>query len=209
MDLDHLSEKFLLALVGIAGVILGVVLTSLKELVFNCHKRKKDAEYLGVRVSSLLDRFVWGCVDVIYDDGTDRGQLSDNEYAYPQVETPSFQPELLQVEWKSIPAQVMAEVLNFPNLISRADRRIGDAFENANPPDFDDGYAQRQYDYALLGIEAARIANILRSLVKITILVEDQADSLQRLSVAKQEYEKRKAERERLHRETWPGLPQA
>ena len=55
-------------LIGFSGVILGAILTVAREF-WNDHRTKKKAQFLAIRVTTMLDRFVEGCVSVVSDDG--------------------------------------------------------------------------------------------------------------------------------------------
>ena len=58
----------------------------------------------------------------------------------------------------------MYEILSFPNQIDAANHRIDGAFEyDAGPPDYEEGFEERQYQYAVLGLKAAYLADQLRT----------------------------------------------
>ncbi|WP_406662954.1 hypothetical protein [Gallaecimonas sp. GXIMD1310] len=152
------------AIFGLLGVALGVFLTVAKEWWFQSRKNKKDAEYLSIQVISMLDRFVSGCSAVVDDDGLCHGQPDQDGYHRIQVKTPSFEPEAAKVEWKSLPANLMYEVLTFPNKVEIANNTISAIFEyGTTPPDYVEGFEERQYLYAELGLEAAELASKLRA----------------------------------------------
>lgn len=151
------------AIYGLVGVALGVFLTVVKEWWFQHRKNVKDAEYLSIQMISMLDRYVAGCVEVVCDDGLYMGQPDEQGYSRIQVEPPNFEPEVAKVEWKSLPTALMYEVLTFPNKIEVANNRISAAFEYAaSPPDYGEGFEERQLQYAELGLEANDIASKLR-----------------------------------------------
>jgi hypothetical protein len=150
------------AIFGLIGVIVGAALTTLKEWWFQRQKDKKEREYLVIQVSGQLERFVAGCVEVVRDDGTYHGQRDKNGECHVQVPAPTFAPETLNVEWKSLDARLMYEILDFPSRVAEADSWIESAHENAFPPDFDDLFEERQYQYAKLGLAASSLAARLR-----------------------------------------------
>ena len=155
------------AIIGLIGVVLGACLTLLKEWLFQCIKNKKEYEYLSIRISCMLDSFIAGCANVVQDDGTSHGQYDPDGYAKIQVETPSFDPESIEVEWKSLPAKLMYEILNFPNEVETANQIINSTFEYDDPPEYGEGFQERQYQYAHLGIKAYKLATKLRNLSKL------------------------------------------
>lgn len=147
------------AIFGLAGVALGALLTVAKEWWFQRRRDRKDAEYLAIQVSCMLERYVSRCAEVVGDDGLCEGQPDENGCRRIQVSVPKFEPELAKVEWKSLPAALMYEVLDFPNKTEIASGSVNAAFEyGATPPDFEEGFEERQYQFATLGIEASRLA---------------------------------------------------
>lgn len=150
------------ALIGLLGVIVGALMTAGKDIWVERRSRQKNAEYLAIRVVSLLDRFIEGCTGVAGDDGLSYGQPNEDGEREIQVSTPEFQVQSLDVDWKSIPAQLMYEILSFPDLVSAATHRVNGAFEFADPPDYEEGFEERQYQYAALGLKAAQISTELQ-----------------------------------------------
>ena len=150
------------AFFGLLGVSLGTGLATLKEWWFNRRSDTRDATYLAVQVVGQLDRFVFACSEVVTDDGLCRGQRDEHGYRCAQVKPPKFSPESLNVEWRSIPADLMYEILDLPYKAEVAMHIIEGASENADPPDFDDFFEERQLQYANLGLLAAATAGRLR-----------------------------------------------
>jgi hypothetical protein len=151
------------AVFGLIGVALGALLTVAKDWWFQRRENRKDAEYLAIQVSCALEQYVGRCADVVGDDGLSYGQPDENGYRRIQVATPTFNPELLKVEWKSLPANLMYEVLDFPYKAEVANQSVVGTFEyEATPPDFDEGFEERQLQFANLGIAASKLAAKLR-----------------------------------------------
>jgi len=150
------------------GVVLGVLLNAIKEWWFQRGKSKKDLEYLAIRISCVLDTFVNGCADVVADDGLCYGQPDQDGCRSIQTKAPNFDPLSFEVEWKALPANLMYEVLSLPNQIEAANHKISGAFEYAaSPPDYEEGFEERQMQYATLGLKAYDLASKLRSIGKL------------------------------------------
>jgi hypothetical protein len=162
------------AVFGLVGVLLGGFLTIGREWWFLRRKNRKDAEYLSVQVSCALERYVSQCAEVVSDDGLCDGQPDEHGYRRIQIPSPTFSPESLNVEWKSLPASLLYEVLDFPHRADRASRVISNVFEYAAlPPDFDEGFEERQFQFANLGISASQLAVKLREHVGLLKKSED------------------------------------
>lgn len=152
------------AVIGLIGVIVGAIITGTKELWMAWRSCQKDGKYLAIRVVSIFDRYVEGCTEVVSDDGLYQGQRDADGCRHLQASLPEFEIQSLDVDWKAIPANLMYEILSFPNLINTANHRIDGAFEYAaGPPDYEEGFEERQYQYAVLGLKAASLADQLRS----------------------------------------------
>jgi hypothetical protein len=154
------------AIFGLVGVVLGALLTIAGEWWLQSRKTRKDAEYLSIQVSCELERYVVKCAEVVGDDG--RGEEPPDEHGcYSiQVQAPKFDPMSLKVEWKSLPAKLMYDILDFPYTAEIANRAVSAAFESdAGPPDYWEGFEERQLQFANLGIRASRLATKLRKRV--------------------------------------------
>ena len=151
------------AIIGLVGVALGVLLGILKDWIFQRAKRKKEYEYLAIKVVCELDRFVYRCVDVAHDDGTVYGQYDKDGSARIQVTPPEFNPNDLDVDWRSLPSNLMYEILNLPNKIEVANEIISSVFEHvAGGPYYEEGFEARQLHYSELGLLAMNLAVTLR-----------------------------------------------
>ena len=151
------------AIFGLIGVLLGAVLTTLSNLWLGHRSSRKKAEYLAIRVSCIFDRYVDGCVAVVQDDGLLEGQPNPDGTREDRVPTPELEIQKIDVDWQSLPSELMYEILSFPNRIEEADQKIDIvATYEAFPPDYEEAFEERQFQYSILGIQAAEIAGKLR-----------------------------------------------
>lgn len=156
------------AIIGLVGVALGVLLGILKDWIFQKAKRKKEYEYLATRVACELDRFVYRCVDVANDDGTSYGQYDKDGCACIQVTPPEFNPLELDVDWRSLPSNLMYEILNLPNKVETANAAISSVFDHVTvPPHYEEGFEARQLHFSELGLLAMDLAKRLRKFAKL------------------------------------------
>ena len=183
------------AIFGLVGVALGALLTVAKEWWFQSRKNRKDAEYLSIQVSCELERYVARCAEVVGDDGLYQGQPDENGYHTIQVEPPKFEPKSFNVEWKSLPANLMYEILDFPYNAEVAGQSVSAAFEHAaTPPDFSEGFEERQLQYATLGIAASQLAAKLRNYVALPARSISKWDSVRYMEEQKAAIELRRTE---------------
>ena len=147
-------------LIGIAGVFVGALLTILREFFNEWRSKRNDARYLAVRVSCQLDHFISGCFEVVCDNGVEdqQGCLVTNS------KTPTIDLDGIDGKWQSMRFDLMYRILDLPNRLNYAKEVISIAAEYGDgAPDYRDAFRARQYQYALLGIEANEIAETLRS----------------------------------------------
>jgi len=164
-----MDEKYIYALFGIVlGSVLSAIFGVARELYSERRSKKKEAEYLAIRMVCILESFMEGCASVVGDDGTWHGQTDPDGYSSLQVTPPELDVNLSDVNWKSLPPDLMYEILYFPNLVKDADSFIESTFEHvASPPDFSEGFEEKQYQYSQLGIMASELTTKLRKKYKI------------------------------------------
>lgn len=188
------------AIFGLVGVALGALLTVVREWWFQSRKNRKDAEYLAIQVSCELERYVARCADVVGDDGLYHGQPDEHGYHVIQVAAPKFDPMSFKVEWKSLPTDLMYEILDFPYKAEIADHAVSNTFEYAaDPPDYYEGFEERQFQYATLGIAASRLATKLCKYVELPSRAVGDWDPVRYMEEQRSAIESRRAERAARH----------
>jgi len=159
------------AVSGLAGVALGGFLTSNRDRSREAASNAKAANYLAILVVAHLDRFVDGCVNVVGDDGTSYGQPAGEGGVHePTVDRPKFDPLAIDVDWKSLPADLLYPILNLPYQIETLEHHIGAVAEFDHPPDYVDTFWARQHGYALLGLRVSSLATRLRDYANLPAL---------------------------------------
>ena len=151
------------AVFGLIGVIVGGLLSIAKDWWLEKLSRAKNAEYLVIQISCALEQYALRCADVVNDDGLSYGQRDKDGCCRVQVTPPEFEPKTFDVEWKSLPVDLMDEILYFPYKAKLAAQHIAavEKYE-AGPPDYEEFFEERQRQYATLGIAAWELAGKLR-----------------------------------------------
>lgn len=127
----------------------------------------RQSAYLASQLGPALREFASECIAVTYDDGTEEGRPSgDNGTCQPTVKSPRFSPEAFAVEWKALPADLMTDVLTFPE--HRADKLavLSDPGYD-DPPDHDDYFSQRMLVHAEIGLAALHLVDALHAHAKL------------------------------------------
>lgn len=161
----NILEPLISAVTALGGVWLGGHLTSKREASRERERVEKEASYLSIIVVAQLDRFLNGCVDVAFDDGTSEGRPAgrDGTSHETTVQTPTFAPLDLDVDWKVLPAELMYGILNLPHQIEQLAHRVARAEDVSSAPDYAELFWTRQGGYALLGLEVSALAQRLRA----------------------------------------------
>jgi hypothetical protein len=160
-------QSLISASAGLAGVGLGAYLTYAREEAKELVRRHEETSYLAIFVISHLDRFANACVDVAYDDGTEEGRPAGSGGSHKiTVQAPTFDPLLLNVNWKVLPADLMYGILGFPYRLEQLEHHIKtDGFDD--PPEHCEFFWARQAGYAAIGLEASALSQKLRSHAKL------------------------------------------
>ena len=157
------------AVFGLIGVLVGLIFTWAKDIWSGRIARKGRARYLAMRVVCILDEYVHRCTEVAMDNG----QRNKDGYLETQIARP-FPPSYpSDVDWNSINHKLMYRLLTLTNRAEAANRIVESASENAFPPDYDEVYEERHYQYAKLGLAAIGLAQEIRR--KYGILDEELA----------------------------------
>ncbi|MFB2533063.1 hypothetical protein ACEYYA_12915 [Paracoccus sp. p3-h83] len=147
------------AVAALVGAIVGSGIVVLREWLAGKVDGRKRARYLAIRVVITLDRFVDECAIVSLDNGHLEG-FREEATATTKDPSPIDFPE--DVDWRSIDHQMAYDLLSLDNKLHDARQAINAAADFSSPPDYDEYFETRRYRYALLGLEAARLARILR-----------------------------------------------
>lgn len=163
------------AIFGLIGVVVGALLATAKDWWFEYRHRRKKLEYLSIRVVSIFDHFVAGCIEVCRDDGLAHGSRDEHGYKAPQVDTPKLELSEIDVDWKSLPSNLMYEILNFPTLVDDANSYISSIVEFvAGPPDYEEYFEGRAEKYSEIGLRAMKISEKLRKSCNLPDLIEEE-----------------------------------
>ncbi|MXU65922.1 hypothetical protein [Oceanomicrobium pacificus] len=155
------------ALIGLVGVVVGSLIVAAKETLSARAERKRNATYSAMRIVCELDHLVEICVAVVYDDGTEMGQLAGRmedgqEYAIAQVDCPKELVFADDIVWKSLSGDLMYRALALPNRLQQANRNIYYWGRNASLPYLREYFEARQESYSALGLEALALADAFR-----------------------------------------------
>lgn len=143
-----MSEAISVAMIGLAGVAIGALLTPTIEWLKASRVSRKNAVYLSVRVVCILDQFIDKCSDVVSDNGEEDQHGCYHYSLLPDA--PTFPNDL---DWRSIDDKLMYEILSLPNRAEFAMSKISNFADAVGAP-YDELGEERQYEFAVLGLAA-------------------------------------------------------
>lgn len=148
--------------VAIAAVMLTHRFTLHREKLASEKKRIQERLFISTELVFMLEQFAEGCASV----ATDWGYENQDGISVPQAPTPVIDYSAVTGDWRALPGRLMYQVRGLTVLKTTSDRIINDA--EYYPPDFDEFFSERQYQYTRLGLKAVILARRLRRLVGFT-----------------------------------------
>lgn len=135
---------------------------------FSSRDTEKAARYLAIRVVCVFDKYIEDCVAVVKDDGLCYGSRTKDGCLSPQVKSPGVPVYPDDVDWKSIDHDLMYEILSFPSDVDAADGKIEFiSHAIASPPDYEEFFEERAFEYAQFGLRTYELAKRLRGVYGI------------------------------------------
>ena len=161
------------AIFGLIGVVVGSFLAIAKDSFAAWKQRKQEGSYSAIRLICILHEYADHCVDVVKDNGTIQGMpagrtADGQEYYEPQVREPEPPHYPEDIAWRSLPKDLMYQVLGLANKARTTGRHIEGTYEYvATPPDYSEFFEARQEGYAKLGYDALHLAERLAERYRI------------------------------------------
>lgn len=151
-DSASLWPQIITAVSSIGAALGGVSLT-------HHYTRKREERAAETRLASerlfiatelvfLLEQFAEACAGV----ATDHGYLNQDRITVPETTVPNLSYSAVTGDWRVLPAKLMYNIRELPVFQEEADRAIAAA--EAYPPDYEEFFEARQYQYTRLGLKA-------------------------------------------------------
>lgn len=152
--------------IGLLGVVVGFMLNLAYGAWGKRKQRKQEQYYLAVMVTMHLDRFFDEAVLVFCDNG----ERAQDGYFYSSTSYPKLELPSKDVDWRSLPQDLMRDILWLPERILDAQKLIASTLEYAaSPPDFEEYFEARQYEFAKLALSANKLSTKLRKVAKLPL----------------------------------------
>jgi hypothetical protein len=142
-------------LIAVGGQLAVTLVAWGKEVWFDKSKKRKDAEYLAMRLVLLFDELISGCHKAVHDPlAEDREGVSESTVPYPSFTLP-------EGDYKALPRRLMYEVVSMPNRVNDIHEGLACAWEFSGPPNFDEFFLYRQEHWSKLGLKALDLIDAL------------------------------------------------
>ncbi|MDR6539488.1 hypothetical protein [Variovorax soli] len=164
---QSIAQSLINAGSGLAGVVIGAAITWFREERKEERVRQGDSKYLAVLVMGHLENLVRQCVTIASDVGLDdegrpAGEHSDGyPFLKPTTLAPKFEPLTLDVNWKALDTDLMAQILDLPGELAHIKRSVAAKIVDDIDPYDGEYFPYRRVLYAGL---ARRVAGIYRDL---------------------------------------------
>jgi hypothetical protein len=143
---------------GLVGVIVGVVAGWLVPFIDRWRQRRRDAQYLAIRVVCILDKYVVDCATAC-NDRTEMDDVGQTHVSAPAATLADYAED---VDWKCIEADLMFGILSLPRDAVLARNWLDGYMEQADGYDIDSYAMERAMRYGKLDLQAATLADKLR-----------------------------------------------
>lgn len=190
---------------SLIGVVVGASITSLREWIVLSKSRRKGAVYLVSRIAPLLDDFVARCASV----SRDVGEEDPEGRTFTSVATPMLDLKDLDVDWKTLPADLMRELLEIPFRIDVAEKAIANVDEHADPYDNNYTFEIRRMEYGQLGLATHDLMLRLLKHAKLPARTVRSWNPVSVIQAEMTEIEVRRNDREKVHQEWLKTAPPA
>ncbi len=143
---------------AIAAVMLTHRFTRKREKQASEDKLVRERYFISTELIFLLEEFAEGCARV----ATDNGHENNKHVTAPSAPQPELSYSAVTGDWRVLPFRLMYKLRELPVLKTESDRTIDAA--DFIPPEFDEFFEARQYEFTRLGLKAIILARRLRKL---------------------------------------------
>ena len=155
------------AVIGLVGVIVGAIIAAAAQWLMQVRAEKQERAYVTSNLVAALDQLAIDCCHVAQDDGTDCGHPDEDRRHSIRVANPEFALSSEQANLRHLDSATTYSVLIIPHRIKSIAHTVSNVFEYDDLPDFQHGFEERQYLFAQLGRDVAKLSDQIRREHKI------------------------------------------
>jgi hypothetical protein len=153
-------EILLTALVTTVGTLAVTQYSSFQDGRKRRREENLSRSFLAARMVTVLDPFVEQCAAVAGDTGTadQDGNVYSSE-SHPVFEVPT------DIDLRSVDPLIMFRIVELPNRLADCEKILKSVSDHvATPPDHEEWFSERTYQFSKLGLIALDLATELRVL---------------------------------------------
>ena len=150
--------------IAVVGQLTATLIAWLKEARFAAAKKRKDAEYLAMRLVLVLDSLVGACYNAVHDPLTEDSEgILENTVNDPTLTLP------VDGDYKALPRSLMYELLSMPNKLGGIKEGLAATADISGPPDYQEYYEYREEHWSKFGLKALDLIDALCRQYKIPL----------------------------------------
>ena len=174
------------AVIGLVGVAVGAGITWWQATSERSREKRADAQYLAIRVVCILDKYVVDCATAC-DDRTEMDEPGINVWVSAPAAALADYP--VDVDWRCIESGLMFDILSLPRDELLAKNWLA-GYEEATGCLIDEFAVERAKRYGGLGLEAAALAERLRTAYSIPAIKHGEWKPVEHIKLYFKEQEK-------------------
>lgn len=143
-------------LIAVTGQLMATLIGWAKEYWFDAGKRRREAEYLAMRLVIVFDGLVSECYAVVHDPlAQDQEGCSVSTVGHPTLSLPT------DGDYKALPRRLMYQILSMPSKLDGIGEGLSSAWDISGPPDYEEFFEYRREHWSKLGLEALELIEAL------------------------------------------------
>jgi hypothetical protein len=148
--------------IAVTGQLAASFIGWAKEARFDAKKRKKEAEYLAMRLVLVFDELTADCYNAVHDPLTIDGQgCHEATVGDPTLKLPS------DGDYKALAPRLMFQIMSMPRKLDGIKEGMASAWEFSGLPERDEFFAYRREHWSRLGLQALELIDALCHTYKI------------------------------------------
>jgi len=147
--------------IAVGGQLIAAAIGWGKEYWFDAGKRRREAEYLAMRLVLVFDELTNDCYSVVHDPlREDQGGCNEATVPDPSLSLPS------DGDYKAFPPHLMFEIMSMPNKLDGIKKGLSSG-DFSGPPYFETFFEYRREHWSRLGLKALDLIDALCHRYKI------------------------------------------
>jgi hypothetical protein len=142
--------------IAVGGQLMATLIGWGKEYWFDASKRRREAEYLAMRLVLVFDELVTACYDVVHDPLMEDPQgCSEATVGDPTLSLPT------DGDYKALPRRLMFQIMSMPSKLDGIKEGMATAWGFSGPPNYDEFFEYRREHWSKFGLEALELIDAL------------------------------------------------